>query len=117
MISKDKKYTLEDGSEFKIYEIYDDRIHGAYKSGNNWIMLSVPISDNGLIEISPYADLKIDDKVLVWDTNPNDKLKRHFSGLDEDGKPTAWYDGKTSFSAECKSIWLHCIKYEENNDN
>lgn len=114
LISKDKKYTLrEDASlELKIYEIYSDRIHCAYKSGDVWIMLSVTHDD--LIEVSPYVDFKIDDKVLVWDDGyDSDKLRRHFAGINTNtGKPEAWQHGRTSFTTDEKSYYDNCIKYE-----
>ena len=53
-----------------------------------------------LIEVSPYADWKIDDKILVTNNLTGDTrwYKRHFAGLGKDGQPTAFADGKTSWS-------------------
>lgn len=50
-----------------------------------------------LVEIGPYDDFKIDEKVMVshggiaW-------FKRHFAGVDEDGQPTAFDNGSTRWS-------------------
>jgi hypothetical protein len=61
-ISKDKKYKTKTGKEVKIYEIYDNEIHGAYFNSKEWECHSWSIIgsfiDNeesclDLIEISP----------------------------------------------------------------
>jgi hypothetical protein len=116
MISKDKNYRTLGGYEFKIYEIYEDKIHGAYTMGDTWLIDSV--TQNDLIEISPYEGFKIDDKVLVWDDGyEHEKILRHFAGTNSNtGKPGAWQHGRTSFTTYEKSFYDNCIKYEENND-
>jgi hypothetical protein len=116
MISKDKNYRTLGGYEFKIYEIYEDKIHGAYTMGDTWLIDSV--TQNDLIEISPYEGFKIDDKVLVWDANDTDKSKGHFAGVDNNGKPQTFYEGATSFTNDDddRVTWDNCIKYEEQND-
>ena len=41
--------------------------------------------------------------------------KRHFAGLNEDGRPTAWSDGKTSFTANGeRSEWADMKPYKGN---
>ena len=114
MISKDKNYRTLGGYEFKIYEIYEDKIHGAYTMGDTWLIDSV--TQNDLIEISPYEDFKIDDKVLVWDDGNFNKKMAHFAGIHKDGDPMSWANGRTSFTTDEKTVWQNCIKYEEQND-
>lgn len=55
--------------------------------------------ESALKEVSPYADWKIDDKLLVWDLLDKIKVRRHFPGLAEYGKVKAWDNGQTSFTA------------------
>lgn len=131
MISKNKKYRTRNNCEWKLYELYDDSVHGAYSADGKqwrpemWNLDGSFITINAescldLIEISPYADFKIDDKVLVWSDLQPRKLKRHFAGLNNKGLPTAFHQGKTSFTSDdddSKIAWNYCIKYEENNDN
>ncbi|MDD3644363.1 MAG: hypothetical protein PHR19_02425 [Bacteroidales bacterium] len=128
-IIKNKKYKTRLGLDVKIYEIYEEFniIHGAAIDIDGKPVASLEwdlngetygggVSGNDLIEVSPYADFKIDDKVFVWDEDIEDKEKKHFAGLDVNGLPTAWYDGRTSFTETERLSWEHCIKYEENND-
>lgn len=123
-ISKDKKYTLRNGLPVIIHDIVDGDVIGSVMTsiGRRAFVWSEETgmfngdahnSCNGLVEISPYADFKIDDKVLVWEVNTSSKSKRHFAGISEDGNPMAWSDGQTSFTSDLKTEWDHCIKYEE----
>ena len=127
MINKNKKYKTRNNCEWKCYEIYGDVIHGAYScdGGKTWraenwnldgIFLLKKESILDLIEISPYADFKIDDKVLVWDHGNVNKYKAHFAGIHEAGDPMSWANGRTSFTTDEKTEWQNCIKYEEQND-
>jgi len=123
-ISKDKKYKTRNGKEFKLYEIYGDKIHGAYLDGTEWDCQSWSINGSfmscketvlDLIEVSPYADyaeFKIDDKVLVWDRKDY-KCKRHFAGVNASGLPLAWKDGMTSFTTDDFTAWENCEKYND----
>ena len=49
-------------------------------------------------EVSPYADWPIDAKILVWDEGKT-KGKRHFAGIADNGKPKAFLNGYSSWSA------------------
>jgi len=125
-ISKDKKYKLRMGGDIKIYEILDGYVFGAYRfkgskefnadrweCNGNYLLDSESCLD--LIEISPYADFKIDDKVLVWDGEyqRHNKHKRHFAGVSELGDPLTWIDGLTSFTTNEKTAWENCEKYND----
>jgi hypothetical protein len=125
MITKDKKYALRSGADVVILEVIKGYVFGRHKSGNNWD--SIRWDDNGafhsnkeescldLIEVSPYADWKIDDKILVWeDTFADDKAKRYFAGLNKDGSPLVYNNGTTSWSnIEGTSTWDNCELYRE----
>jgi hypothetical protein len=65
-----------------------------------------------LIPCEPYADFKIDDEVYVTDFKDGDPIQAHWSGLDEDGKPTTFINGGTSFtrSKEETIYWKFCEK-------
>jgi len=127
-ISKDKKYKIRIGGDVKIYEILGGYIFGAYNVDGSKEWSAARWESNGnyqldkescldLIEVSPYADFKIDDKVLVWNNEePNKKFKRYFAGFSGNGYPKVWVNGCTSFSSDDKYVWDNCIKYEENND-
>lgn len=67
-----------------------------------------------LVEVSPYEDFKIDDKVLVWNSyDKYSETRGHFAGVSPDGNPMIWLDGATSFTAYCQTvIYHHCEKYE-----
>ena len=128
MIDINKKHKTRLNCNVKIYEIYpnENKIHGAiFDDGWKIICLSEwdingkvwekTESGNDLIEISPYADFKIDDKVLVWD-HENEAHKCHFAGISDNGRPMAWDGRRTSFTESTKIAWNYCIKYEEQND-
>jgi hypothetical protein len=130
-ISKNKKYKTRIGLDVKIYEIYEEFniVHGVVfdidgkpvcnlEWGlNGETYASHGVSGNDLIEVSPYADFKIDDKVLVWDESYPNKQKAHFAGIGTAGIPKVWIEGKTSFTSSTTIYFSYCEKYEENNDN
>lgn len=55
-------------------------------------------NDLELVEVSPYDHLKIDDKVMVRDGPTHIWLLRLFAGV-VNGKPTAWHESTTSWTA------------------
>lgn len=62
-----------------------------------------------LVEVIPYSDFKIDDKVMV--RNGNGKwCKRYFAGIDSKGKPMAFESGSDSWSYDVVLIWNECRK-------
>jgi hypothetical protein len=65
-----------------------------------------------LVEVTPFADFKIDDPVFVSDDRIN-WHQRHFAGVIENGVPTTWSQGKTSFSSNGtgqRTGWEFCVK-------
>jgi len=61
-----------------------------------------------LIEVSPYADFKIDDPVMV--RNAVEWVKRHFAGVTDMGAPKVWDAGFTSWTSEEQpnAFWNQC---------
>lgn len=125
MIDINKKYRTRSGNEVRIYStdgIGDYPIHFAHKMQDGWQLECATINgkfyhnlvddDLDLIEITPYEDINIDDKVWVWNDG-GFKYKRHFAGICEDGRPMAWDSGSTSWSTEFKTIWKNCEKFVE----
>jgi hypothetical protein len=121
MIDITKKYQTRDGDPV---EFITDKGRGEYPIigyiGDNdtvdvWTQDGKfsPSLDHArdLIEVSPYADWKIDDKILV--SNDRDIwVKKHFAGLDCDGLPMSWKYGVTSWSATPKAriSWMYAKK-------
>lgn len=68
----------------------------------------------GLIEFTPYADFKVDDKVLVTNKDAAMWKKGHFMGV-VDGKAVIFDDGKTSYTSATQGRfkWDKCIKLED----
>lgn len=77
---------------------------------------SLPSSQHGddLVEVSPYEDFKIDDKVLVRDYENEEWNKRYFAGISADGLALAFVDGQTSWSSSGGTAkWGCCIKADQ----
>jgi hypothetical protein len=51
-----------------------------------------------LIEYSPYSHIKIDDPVIYWESDMN-KFRGYFAGIDDEGRPMTYIDGKTKWSS------------------
>jgi hypothetical protein len=64
-------------------------------------------------EDTPYADWPIDAKIWVWDTG-SEKMKRHFAGVADNGKPKAFLNGYSSWSAPLQTNeWDHAELAED----
>ena len=48
-------------------------------------------------EVRPYADWPMDAKARFWN-ECDSKVRGHFAGVSEDGKPMSWANGCTSWS-------------------
>lgn len=68
-----------------------------------------------LVEVSEWDDFKIDDLVMVRNTDDGAWNLRHFAGVDSKcDRPSTWVDGTTSWTANrSKSIWIYCRKPTE----
>jgi hypothetical protein len=107
MVDKNKQYKLQCGYDYVMMDTVGDYVFGRYsRDGKNWHSIQHDLEgifDDGegnfnLVEINPYADWKIDDKVLVWN-DPLYKKRRYFAGtVSDDGKPMVFDDGATSWS-------------------
>ena len=71
-------------------------------------------SSMDLIEISEWADFKIDNKVMVRNNSDTYWHKRYFAGVNEEGKPTAFIKGANLWtSAGNHAIWDDCRRPTE----
>jgi hypothetical protein len=86
--------------------------HGLRTHRTDGSILAHGYNELDLIPYEPYADFKIDDKVNVTDFKDNDPIQAHWSGLDENGRPTTFTNGGTSFtrSKEETIYWKFCEK-------
>lgn len=69
-------------------------------------------SNQDLIECTPWDDIKVDDPVLVRFFG-TDWQKRHFAGINSEGNPTTWKEGKTSWTTKNRNsvcAWDECKK-------
>lgn len=116
MISMDKKYRCRDGVPATVLAV-GLNAHGsvvAVRHTTNSGDLALTFTSDGrwgnydhqcdLIEIGPYDDFKVDDPVM---TSSDGKVwfKRYFAGVDKNGKPTAFDNGSTSWSAPISHLW------------
>ena len=61
-----------------------------------------------------WSKVPIDTKILVWSKHDEDKIGRHFAGIDiKTGRIKAWLYGATSFSSENTSLWDFAELYKE----
>jgi hypothetical protein len=51
-------------------------------------------------------ELKVDQKVIVWDS-PHNKYKRHFHSFDKNGKIRVYVTGGSSWNESMTASWLH----------
>ena len=72
-------------------------------------------SDMDLIEVVPFEEFSIDDKVLVWEDNILGKFRGYFAGVSDEGKPTIFRNGSDSWSnqGDGTSEWLYCERATE----
>ena len=123
IVSMDKKYQTRDGRPVRIlcvdgpdarypvlYVLEDSRVlrtkcDGAFESADSR-------SHYDLIEVSPYADFKVDDPVMVRAHTAGDVWhRRYFASIHHTGEPMTWSEGRTSWSrydAYDLSTWSEC---------
>jgi hypothetical protein len=75
-------------------------------------------SDKQLIPYEPYADFEINDKVYGRDDELDDSEGGHFAGLTDDGRPTTFHNGGTSFTRypHQRTAWNFCEKIAPKED-
>lgn len=65
-----------------------------------------------LVEISPYEDFKIDDKIMVKNEG-GFWIRRHFAGIDREGRPMAFNSYGTSWINTGTNAWEECRRPTE----
>lgn len=129
MIDINKKYRTRNGCNVRILcidakidgypvvaliEEYDGNERSTLHTEDGCYYRSGEEGEYDLIEVSPYEDFKIDDKVLVRDSEDGEWMRRYFSHVDEYGNPHTFQDGRTSWSyGEHTISWKYCKKFEE----
>lgn len=124
----EKKYRTHDGLKARILAtdlpepfpvavavVSDYMLYGLWYLTND---LKLPGHDCPfLVEVSPWEDFKVDDKVLVSCDENGQWHKRYFAGISDDGYPMTFQGGATSWSATAKSIkWTYCKKADNAGD-
>lgn len=126
MIDINKKYKTRDGKEVRIYatdHVGSYPICGAIRYLDGWDNEAwkedgrnsnyVEDDPDDLVEVSKYEDFKIDDKVIVWENDyPDRKERGYFAGVNEDGYPMVFMNGRTSFIEVDTCWWDNCEKYD-----
>lgn len=128
-ISMDKKYTTRNGWPVRILCV--DKHHPSYTVvgliTNNqgeetmvcWTpdgkyMLGYREHAYDLVEVTPYADFKIDEPVMARAFPGGLWFRRHFAGVTENGKPKTWDSGRTLFSSKGDfAVWDECRRPTE----
>ncbi len=103
---KKKWRTVDKGQPAEIVGFYIN--HGvpmifASIPGNNYMLYLKSLSlcagcPPFIEEVSPYADWPIDAKAYFWDEGASVRYKRHFAGVNADGRPMSWCGGCTSWT-------------------
>jgi len=119
MIDITKPMRLRDGSEFDFWKIDNNKIHGRYKAENGeWFadswdldgMLYFNVKSESYLDIVNYNEWEnvLIDTPVVCVSYYGHYYKGHFSGLDKEGKPTAFVLGKSSWLSDGdKTTWTH----------
>lgn len=125
-----KKYKTRDGFDVEIIAIrpeLKDGVIGIMKGEDfvrEWATDGTYSHDKepcdfDLIEVPPYANLKVDDKVIVWDDNVGIKYRGYFAGVNEQDDPLVWDNG-TSWSNSANlnytTVYDNCVKWEDKDD-
>lgn len=112
MIDINKKYKTKNGSDVVIYAVYPKQltkqVHGAlvYADGemsvNAWNISGQFLADEtsmlDLVEVIPYSNWNIGDKVIVISSNNKEEYNCYFAGLNGLGQPCVFTNGSTSWS-------------------
>lgn len=64
--------------------------------------------------VDEYFNYEVDEVVLVRNDEDGEWEYAHFAGIDEEGKPLVWADGRTQWTTLDEPIpYNHCIKFNE----
>jgi hypothetical protein len=126
MIDINKKYRTRDGEPVELITTEgrgDYSVLGYVGNGSNlfswdengYFRLEQDGDSRDLVEVNPYEDWEIDDKIEVSEDGV-DWRRRHFAGVDKKGKLSAWASGKTRWSNADESnpvFWRYARKPKE----
>ena len=109
----DKKYTM-DGEPYVVLTVTKPGkfpVAGHFSDGSLMSFMADGTSRYGaaLVEVSPYADFVIDEKVMIRDHDHQTWERRHFAGVNVDGKASAWNNGETKWTTQYPATtWEQC---------
>jgi hypothetical protein len=110
------RYRTADGRKAKIIAdnifIVQINDHDTYRYREDGVRLDIygnpaydPNGHDQLVEVNPYTDFNIDDPIMVSNSlesigsvENEDVYVGHFAGVNENGFPTIFLNGKTSFT-------------------
>ena len=110
----DKKYTLN-GEPFTVLTVTKPGIYPVL--GYSWSGKVCTFNADGTtpfyvahqVEVSHYADFVIDEPVMIRDHDHQTWERRHFAGVNVDGKASAWNNGATKWATLYPPTnWLQC---------
>ena len=115
MITMDKTYKTADGQPMRILCTDANGVYPVISLCKSGVALMHRADGTqafderfNLIEVSPYDDFKIDEKVMVRDFG-SDRWKRcNFAAVGPDQKPRAWDFGATKWTAVGATVWDEC---------
>lgn len=126
-LTKESKVKTRDGYPARI--ICDDRLVGypivalvniGHREVTRWYtnegIDDCQNSNFDLIEVSAYDDFRVDDPVMVRNQSypwTNYWTKRHFAGVDSDGRVKVFSRGYTSFTSVLVETWEECRRPTE----
>lgn len=110
-----KTYKTRDGRDATVFRVMEENgscdytVFGMMKStktDDHWIAaswtaegvfdVSFPCPSSDLVSI--YETFEVNTPVMAWNTS-DDIVYAHFAGVDADGLPMVWADGRTSHSS------------------
>lgn len=112
VVSMDKKYKTMDGrsvriictdrkgDEYSVVALVNDGNfeHAKSYTAEGFFWSSDEESRHDLVEVTPYEDWKVDDLIMVRDSDVEKWIPRYFAGV-RDGVLYAWNNGYTSYTA------------------
>lgn len=124
-IDMNKKYRTRSGNEVRVLCVDRQSYDGfpvVYLRKSCDVEFTEVCSENGkyyydetpsgldLIEVSPYEDFEINDIVMVRNEDIYMWKRRHFAGVDEDGRALCFHNGASSWTSDSISTnaWNQC---------
>ena len=115
----DELYSIEDGwgtvvgvsadGSYPLAIQFRDKVISFTRGGKRWACSKNPTLFWDKIEFEipkkPLPNLKVDTRVLVWDSKEETKKKRYFKEFSKDGKIICFVRGATSWTASNAVEW------------